>query len=171
MYITFIHMTLWVIKTVNWHLGKKSTILRSPKELTNNKTIKLGLRGWVIPRCSKMTGSPGQTRSLMWNNMTSSWAKICKLIFFPILVGIWWYWVSRGQYLLVLGGTESVLGSTGWYLVILGQYKAVLTGTWLYLLTFQMFRYHVFGAHSKNGYLVFRGLNQNCWWRMVCPRN
>ena len=96
---------------------------------------------------------------------------ICKLMFFQILVGIWWYWVSRGHLLLVLGGTGSVLGSNGWFLVILGQYKAVLTGTWLYLLTFQMFRYHVFGAHSKNGYLVFRGLNQNCWWRMVCPRN
>ena len=35
MYITFIHVTLfaWVIMTRNWHLGKKWTILRPPKEL------------------------------------------------------------------------------------------------------------------------------------------
>ena len=89
----------------------------------------------------KMTGSPGQTRTLMWINMTSSWEKICKLIFFQILVSIWWHWVSRGYYLLVLGGTGSVLGvlggnwlywvvigctgsvwgSTDWYLIVLGR--------------------------------------------------
>ena len=62
----------------------------------------------------KMTGSPGQTRPLMWINMTSSWEKICKLIFFQILVSIWWHWVSKGHYLLVLGGTGSVLDGTGW---------------------------------------------------------
>ena len=38
-----------------------------------------------------------------------------------ILVGTWWDWVSKGHYWLVLGGTESVRGSTGWYLVVLGQ--------------------------------------------------
>ena len=49
------------------------------------------------------------------------------------LVATWRYWVSRGQYLLVLGGTGSVLGGTGWYLVVLsGQCEAVLTGTWLH---------------------------------------
>ena len=61
---------------------------------------------------SKMTGSPSQTRPLIWINMSSSWEKICKLIFFQIPVGIWWHWVSRGHYLLVLGGTGSVLGGT-----------------------------------------------------------
>ena len=53
----------------------------------------------------KMTGSPGQTRPLLWINKSSSWEKICRLIFFQIPVGIWWHWVSRGHYLLVLGGT------------------------------------------------------------------
>ena len=38
-----------------------------------------------------------------------------------VLVGTWWYWVSRRRYWLVLGGTGSVGGSTGWYLVVLGQ--------------------------------------------------
>ena len=59
--------------------------------------------------CWKMTGSPGQTRPLMWINMSSSWEKICKLIFFQIPVGIWWHWVGRGHYLLVLGGNGTVL--------------------------------------------------------------
>ena len=76
----------------------------------------------------KMTGSPGQTRPLMWFDMTSSWEKICKLIFFQILVSIWWHWVSRRHYLLVLGGTASVLGSTDWYLIVLGRLRAVLFG-------------------------------------------
>ena len=40
----------------------------------------------------------------------------------------WWYWFSRGQYLLVPGGTGLVLDGTGWYLVVLGQYKALLAG-------------------------------------------
>ena len=68
----------------------------------------------------KMTGSPGQTRPLMWINMTLSWEKVCKLIFFQIPVGISWHWVSRGHYLLVLGGTRSVLGGTDGYLIVLG---------------------------------------------------
>ena len=38
--------------------------------------------------------------------------------------GLYWYWVSRG-YWLILGGTGSVLDGTGWYLVELGRYKAV----------------------------------------------
>ena len=46
------------------------------------------------------------------------------------LVGTWRYWVSRGQYLLVLGGTGSVLGDTDWYLVVLGCYEPELVGTW-----------------------------------------
>ena len=53
-----------------------------------------------------MTGSPGQTRPLMRINMTLSWAKICKLIFFQILVGTCWYlsyWVYINRYWLVLG--------------------------------------------------------------------
>ena len=69
----------------------------------------------------KMTGSPGQTRPLMWINKTLSWEKICKLIFFQIPVGIWWHWVRRGHYLLVLGGAGSVLGGTDWYLIVLGR--------------------------------------------------
>ena len=50
-----------------------------------------------------------------------------------VLAGIWWYWVSMGQYWLVLGGTGSVLGSTGWYFVVLGQigrYWLVHDTTW-----------------------------------------
>ena len=38
----------------------------------------------------------------------------------------WWYWASRRQYWLVLGGTGSVWGGTGWYLVVFGQCKVVL---------------------------------------------
>ena len=68
----------------------------------------------------KMTGSPGQTRPLMWINMTSSWEKICKLIFSQILVCIWWHWVNRGHFLLILGGTGLVLGGTDWTLIVLG---------------------------------------------------
>ena len=38
-----------------------------------------------------------------------------------VLVGTWWYWVSKGQYLLVLDGAGSVEGGTDWYLMVLGQ--------------------------------------------------
>ena len=72
----------------------------------------------------------------MWIYMTWSWwAKICQLILFQILASTWWYWVSRGHCLLVLGGTEPVLDGTDWFLVVLGEYRAVLTGTWLYLVS------------------------------------
>ena len=65
----------------------------------------------ISSHIAKMKGSPGQTRPLMCINITSSWcAKMCQLVFFQILVCTWWHWVSRGQYLLVLGGTGSVLG-------------------------------------------------------------
>ena len=33
-----------------------------------------------------------------------------------VLVDTWWYWVSRGRYLLVLGGTGSVEGGNCWYM-------------------------------------------------------
>ena len=102
--------TAWLrlrcLPSSSYCLATCSTTL-STKEVTKHKT--------------KMTGSPGQTRPLMWINMASSWEKICKLIFFQILVGIWWHWVSRGHYLLVLGGTGSVLGGTYWYLIVLTQ--------------------------------------------------
>ena len=76
-----------------------------------------------------MTGSPGQTRPLMCINiMSSRWAQMCHLIFFQILVCTGWYWISSGRYLLILGGTGSVLGSTDWYLVVLGLYEAELVG-------------------------------------------
>ena len=88
-----------------------------------------------------MTGSPGQIRSLMWLDMTPSWcAKIFQSVFFQILylvVQYHWYWVSTGQYLLVLWGNWSVWGGNGWYLVLLGQYRAVLVVTrwyWVSLL-------------------------------------
>ena len=50
----------------------------------------------------------------------------------------WCYWVSIEQYLLVLGGTGLVQGSTRWYLdndmVVLGQKRSILVGTdaWQY---------------------------------------
>ena len=100
---------------VSWRLGSR---INSPLHLRNNQQYK---QKWqnnlfsiiTLPGCLwKMTGSPGQTRPLMWINMPSSWEKICKLIFFQIPVGIWWHWVSRGHYLLVLGGTGSVFGGT-----------------------------------------------------------
>ena len=46
-----------------------------------------------------------------------------------VLVGTWWYWVSRRRYWLVLDGTGSVWSGTGWYLVVLGQYGAELVKT------------------------------------------
>ena len=64
---------------------------------------------------------------------TKDLPKICRLIIFQILVCTWRHWVSKGQYLLVLGGTGSVLGGTDWYLVVLGQYKqywSILGCTW-----------------------------------------
>ena len=81
---------------------------------------------------SKMTGRPGQTRPLTWTNKALSWEKICKLIFFQVLVGIWWHWVSIRRYWLVLDCTWSVEGSNGCYLVVLHQYRVVLVGTWWY---------------------------------------
>ena len=48
----------------------------------------------------------------------------------------WWYWVSMGQYLVVMGrhwsvlrDTGSVLSDTGWFLVSMGRYWLVLGGT------------------------------------------
>ena len=32
-----------------------------------------------------------------------------------VLAGIWWYWVSMGQYWLVLGGIGSIKLGTVWY--------------------------------------------------------
>ena len=43
-------------------------------------------------------------------------------------IDIWWYWIKKGRYWVVFGGTGSVWGSTGWYLVILGHYNMVLCG-------------------------------------------
>ena len=43
-----------------------------------------------------------------------------------VLVGTWWFWVSRGGYWLINDGAGSVQGGTGWYLVVLGQYRVVL---------------------------------------------
>ena len=43
-------------------------------------------------------------------------------------IDIWWYWIKKGRYWVVFGGTGSVWGSTGWYLVILGHYNLVLCG-------------------------------------------
>ena len=43
-------------------------------------------------------------------------------------IDIWWYWIKKGRYWVVFGGTGSVWGSTGWYLVILGHNNMVLCG-------------------------------------------
>ena len=45
-----------------------------------------------------------------------------------VLDGTWWYWLSRGRYWLIFGGTVSKWGCTGWYLVVLGHYNLVLLG-------------------------------------------
>jgi hypothetical protein len=39
---------------------------------------------------------------------------------------------SRGHYLLVLGGTGSVLGGTDWYLIVLGRHWLLLGGAGRY---------------------------------------
>ena len=82
-----LNMKQWIIKSICW--------------------VRLAKCTWSSLK-TKMTGSPGQNRPLMWINMSSSWEKICKLIFFQIPVGN--------------GGTESVEGTTRWYLEELGQY-------------------------------------------------
>ena len=97
--------------TVNWKKLKDQSL-----PSTNILHILMAINLMI-----KMTGRPGQTRPLTWTNMALSWEKICKLIFFQIPFGIWWHWVSRGHYLLVLGGTGSVLGGTDWYLIVLGR--------------------------------------------------
>ena len=51
----------------------------------------------------------------------SKWSSQCYCFY-----DIWWYWVNRRRYWLVLGGTGSVWSGTGLYLVVLGQYMAVL---------------------------------------------
>ena len=51
-----------------------------------------------------------------------------------VLVDIWWYWVSSGQYWSIPCGACSVAGGTGWYLVVLGPYGAELVDTWWYLV-------------------------------------
>ena len=38
-----------------------------------------------------------------------------------VMIDTEWYWVSKGRYWLVVGGTGSVKGGTGLYLVALGQ--------------------------------------------------
>ena len=43
-----------------------------------------------------------------------------------VLDGTWWYWLSRGRYWLIFGGTVSKWGGTGWYLVVLGHYNLAL---------------------------------------------
>ena len=43
-----------------------------------------------------------------------------------LLVGTWWYWVSRRRCWLILGGAGSVWGNTGWYMPVLVQYNLVL---------------------------------------------
>ena len=120
-----------------------------------------------------MTGSPGQTRPLTWINMMSSWEKICKLILFQIPVGIWWHWVSRGHYLLVLGETGPVLGSTDWYLIVLGRWRAVLFVTWWYWVSIGWYWLVLGDTGSKQ-----RGtgcqcdmLTENIWFTWCKPSN
>ena len=43
-----------------------------------------------------------------------------------VLVGAWWYWVSRRQYWLINDGTGSAWGDSCWYLVVLDQQRAVM---------------------------------------------
>ena len=54
---------------------------------------------------------------------------MCQLIFFQILVCKGWYWVSSGKYLLILGGTGSVLGGADWYWLVLGATGSVYCAT------------------------------------------
>ena len=38
-----------------------------------------------------------------------------------VLVGTWWYWVSKGWYWLIYDFAGSVENGTGWYLVVMAQ--------------------------------------------------
>ena len=76
-----------------------------------------------------MTGRPGQTRPLTWTNKALSWEKICKLIFFQILCGIWWHCVSREHYLLVLISTWLYSVGRGQHWLLLGVTGSEQGGT------------------------------------------
>ena len=47
-----------------------------------------------------------------------------------VLVGTWWYWVSRRRYWLVLGQYRSILIDTWWYWVNMERYWLIHDGTW-----------------------------------------
>ena len=49
-----------------------------------------------------------------------------------IMVGTWWYWVSRRRYWLIHDGTGSAWSDTCWYLVVLDQQRAVMVDTQWY---------------------------------------
>ena len=106
-----------------------------------------------------MTGSPGQTRPLMCINiMSSRWAQMCHLIFFQTLVCTGSYWVSREQYLLILGGTGSVLGSTDWYWLVLGatgSVYCVLRQNRTIVVASVMWFQKIYGLHAVN-HQIFR---------------
>ena len=49
-----------------------------------------------------------------------------------VLFHTWWYWVGKGRYCLVVGGTGSVKGGTGLFLVVPGEYRVILVSTMFY---------------------------------------
>ena len=60
-------------------------------------------------------------------------------------------WVSRGHYLLVLGGTGSVLGGTDQYLIVLGQQRAAMVVTWWYCISIGWYWSVLGDTGSKQG--------------------
>ena len=130
-------------------------------------------KGLINNSLLQMTGSPGQARPLTWINMTSSWEKICKLILFQIPVGIWWHWVTRGHYLLVLGETGPVLGGTDWYLIVLGWWRAVPVVTWWYWVSIGWYWSVLGDTGSNQGGTGCQCdmLSENIWFTWSKPSN
>ena len=83
--------------------------------------------------------------------VSTGWYMVVLCQYRVVLVDLWWYWVRKRQYWLILGGTESVWDGAGWYLVVVCQYKLVRLGiTWYWVRIGLLCLYKL----KKNGDLV-----------------
>ena len=57
-----------------------------------------------------------------------------------VLVGSWWYWVSKGRYWFIVGGTVSVYGDTGQYHVLFWRVLFVRALSFSFILNVESFR-------------------------------
>ena len=57
-----------------------------------------------------------------------------------VLVGSWWYWVSKGRYWFIVGGTVSVYGDTGQYHVLFWRVLLIRAVGFSFILIVESFR-------------------------------